>query len=132
MAFNVAFDVSAEAPWNGRSTPTISVLPALLPPPPVPDLLHAAVPATRVTAATASAVMRLVMLVLSVIDGVPNVPDDSLLPDLLADAQCRVSHRRPPLCRRPPPYGRRPTALDGECLTTTTRGEACLTPRLRC
>src|SRR5947199_4038956 len=27
--------------------------------------------------------------------------------------------------------GWRPTALDGECLTTT-RGEACLTPRLRC
>src|SRR5436305_8684016 len=71
MALNVALDVSAEAPWNGRSTPTISVLPALPPPPPPPDLLHAAVPATRVTAATASAVMRLVMLVLSVIDGVP-------------------------------------------------------------
>src|SRR5690348_12776510 len=105
MALKVALDVSAEAPWNGRSTPTINVFPALPPPPLLPDLLHAAVPATRVTAATASAVMRLVMLVLSVIDGVKDVPDDSLLTDLPADAQCRVSHRRPPLCRRPPPTG---------------------------
>src|SRR5947199_6729574 len=61
----------------------------------------------------------------------PDVPGHCLHPDLPADAQCRVSHRRPPLCRRPPPNGRRPTALDGECLTTT-RGEAYLTPRLRC
>src|SRR5205823_1605566 len=67
MALKVDWDVSADAPWNGRSTPTTRVL--LPPPPPVlppPDLLQAA-PPRMVMAATASAVMRLVMLVLSVI-----------------------------------------------------------------
>src|SRR5205823_2876425 len=84
MAFNVALEVSAESPWNGRSTPTIRVLLLLLPLP--PDLLHAAVPATRVTAATASAVMRLVMLVLSVIDRVMSAPSRTTFPDPPADA----------------------------------------------
>src|SRR5947199_9498157 len=104
MALNVALDVSAEAPWNGRSTPTISVLPALPPPPPPPDLLHAAVRATRVTAATASAVMRLVMLVLSVIDGVMSAPRRTASPDPPADAPVSGSRTVAHLsCRRPPP-----------------------------
>src|SRR5436190_24392271 len=94
--------MSADSPWSGRSTPTTSVFPALLLLL-LPDLLHAAVPARTVTAATASAVMRLVMLVLSVIDGVVDVSRRNVCPDPSADAQCRVSHRRPPLCRRPHP-----------------------------
>src|SRR6266581_5590555 len=102
MALNVALEVSAEEPWKGRSTPTIKVLLVLLL---VPALLHAAVPARTVTAATASAVMRLVMLVLSVIDGAVKLPRPTVPPGSSADAQCRVSHRRPPLCQRPHPAG---------------------------
>src|SRR5258706_276742 len=65
MAFHVSSDESFADPWNGRSTPTISVVPVpgalVLLPPPHP------VAASAATASTPSALIRLFILILSLL-----------------------------------------------------------------